>query len=422
MVFLRKWAAMAAMAAVLALAGCGDDGGGGGGNQRLCSAGSAEGCVCIGGGFGSRSCASDGNSWSSCFCSTVDSGQVCIPNAPADCSCPGGFGTQVCRPDGFGYGACVCPMGDAGSPDVGQPDAGFPDAGQPDAGFPDVPVRNCSGRECGPDGVGGVCGNCTLSGWTCNLGSGRCVPPDMICRPACSGRVCGADPGMYCEGQTCGTCTGNSTCTPAGQCVCTPRCSGRVCGDNGCGGMCGTCPSGSLCNTAGQCQSTCTPACGGRVCGRDPGPGCTGTCGTCPSGYLCNSAGSACNLNPNSNWQILAVSGTVGNPPGGGAWDPDGSAPDPRFCIQFTDAWYCTDAANNTFIPRWVNGPFQAFAASYLLSGIRARYEDEDTAFHDPICLEGPVSFTASQIFHGSEVTFTCGTVGSFTLRLVAAP
>lgn len=401
----RGWPMLAALLCVMI--GCGDDGGGDGA-QRVCPGGSTEGCVCIGGGFGTRLCSADGSRWSSCFCSSADSGtaQVCSPGVAYDCACPGESGTQICRSDGAGFGACVCPTVDAGRPDV--------------------PMRNCSGRECGPDGVGGVCGNCPLSGWTCNLGSGRCVPPDMTCRSACSGRVCGADPGMHCEGRTCGTCTGNATCTTAGQCVCTPRCSGRVCGDNGCGGTCGTCPVGSQCTSAGQCSatSTCISACGGRLCGPDTGPGCSGrTCGACPSGYACNSSGSACNLNPNSNWQITAVSGTVGNSPGGGAWDADGSAPDPRFCMSFTDGLRCTEEATNTFTPRWTMNQFPAFPASFLTTPLTVAYEDVDSAFNDPICASGStITFMPSQIFNGSEVTFTCGNVGSFTLRLSPAP
>ncbi len=58
-------------------------------------------------------------------------------------------------------------------------------------------VPSCEGRECGPDGCGGVCGQC-VRGLSCSL-EGACE-----CVPDCGARHCGADGcGGYCSGVAC---------------------------------------------------------------------------------------------------------------------------------------------------------------------------------------------------------------------------
>jgi hypothetical protein len=72
---------------------------------------------------------------------------------------------------------------------------------------------NCIGKECGPDGCGGSCGQC---------------PYDY-----CSS-------GGQCEDSTCGVCPSPLICID-GQC-CDASCDGKVCGTSGCGFSCGKCP------------------------------------------------------------------------------------------------------------------------------------------------------------------------------------
>ena len=138
----------------------------------------------------------------------------------------------------------------------------------------------CSGRQCGTDGCGGICGQCSAS-QSCNALTGQCT---ASCTPQCSGRQCGPN---GCGG-VCGQCSASQSCNSAtGQCAasCTPQCSGRQCGTDGCGGVCGQCLSGQSCNSAtGQCAASCTPACNGKACGAD---GCGATCGECPLGRSC---------------------------------------------------------------------------------------------------------------------------------------
>ncbi len=144
---------------------------------------------------------------------------------------------------------------------------------------PDVCEPSCSGRSCGDDGCGGICGTCG-TGTECS--DGTCVL--IECVPDCSGRICGTN---GCGG-SCGTCGSGDTCNASGICepiACVPDCSGRICGTDGCGGSCGVCGSGDECTTGGACEPiACVPECSGRICGDD---GCGGLCGVCGSGEVC---------------------------------------------------------------------------------------------------------------------------------------
>ncbi len=171
-------------------------------------------------------------------------------------------------------------------------------------------AASCEGRECGCNGLCGLCpagqtcsadGRCGIPGSRC--GDGRCLddedcascpadcacPAGEICSPStgtcgacvaqCGGRVCGDD---GCGGE-CGECDGR--CVGGRECVpCEPRCEGRDCGDDGCGRTCGECDPGATCSDAGVCVVDCVPDCGGKVCGGD---GCGGACGRCAVDETC---------------------------------------------------------------------------------------------------------------------------------------
>lgn len=150
---------------------------------------------------------------------------------------------------------------------------------------------DCEGKDCGPDGCGGECGECadcdegtpicTLEG-TCNCIGPEC-PPDECAEgeTICNGilvRHCidvqddyedcnepawlfdseaqECPESMYCSNDEC-VCEflkcgegDEAVCCPEGENIvcdattakcCTPDCDGRECGDDGCGGSCGEC-------------------------------------------------------------------------------------------------------------------------------------------------------------------------------------
>jgi hypothetical protein len=101
-----------------------------------------------------------------------------------------------------------------------------------------------------------------------------------ICPPECDGKECGPD---GCGG-TCGECQEGEKCVNA-LCVgdCEPDCDGQSCGDDGCGGQC-ECQIGMVCYF-GQCVNSCIPQCTDLECGDD---GCEGLCGQCAPGMSCS--------------------------------------------------------------------------------------------------------------------------------------
>lgn len=130
-------------------------------------------------------------------------------------------------------------------------------------------VPSCFGKECGPNGCGGVCEPGCGTGERCN-DNGQCEP----CEPDCVNRECGDD---GCGG-FCGVCNGDTEyCSTDGEC--TNDCEGRECGpspvlDVSCG-RCSENPT-DYCATNGQCEDDCAD----RECGLSPNVG--HNCGTCP--------------------------------------------------------------------------------------------------------------------------------------------
>jgi len=131
-------------------------------------------------------------------------------------------------------------------------------------------VPQCTGRECGNDGCGGLCGTCDTD-FFCDV-VGQCI--SNTCTPA-------ANP---CGTFECGTAT-NGTC-----------------GEVNCGIYGGGCQIGSSCDLTTQ---TCEITCGNSVI--DPGEtcddgnnvsmdGCSNTCQT-EAGYTCITPGQLCELN-----------------------------------------------------------------------------------------------------------------------------
>ena len=167
----------------------------------------------------------------------------------------------------------------------------YNDAGAEHAGCPEgmdtclcwIPCGS-SEKDCGWD---------SENSWM-NCMDGAVPPPEgtnlscdwYTCVPDCADKNCGYD---GCGG-ICGECTGTDECTPEGKC-CTSDCAAnggdRICGMDPCGNLCGNCKEGLEC-VEGKCLKPCVPACEGKECGDD---GCDGTCGTCDDPKTCSEAG-----------------------------------------------------------------------------------------------------------------------------------
>ncbi|MEK7136815.1 MAG: peptidoglycan DD-metalloendopeptidase family protein, partial [Patescibacteria group bacterium] len=91
---------------------------------------------------------------------------------------------------------------------------------------------DCVGKQCGPDGCGGTCGEC-FTDQVCNAQYQCAQCPSSM---DCDSRECGPDP--VC-GESCGDCTPPTACDTNGSCICIPDCTDKLCGeDDGCGGGC----------------------------------------------------------------------------------------------------------------------------------------------------------------------------------------
>ena len=257
---------------------CGDDGCGGScgsctGLQEECSAGL---CTCVPDCFG-KICGEDG-----CgdLCGSCEDFLACTSDGCVDGACSFNINPTNCLVGGVCYDdgdlnlEVPCQQCSAGTDQDGwtvQAD-GIPcdGAGVCNNGSCCYPADNCTGKDCGSDGCGGMCGLCT--------GQEVCLNDLCQCIPDCTGKECGDD---GCGG-SCGICPGPQDFCSNGICNCAPECTGIECGDDGCNGSCGACPGPQDVCSSGVC--TCQPDCIGKSCGDD---GCTGSCGACNDGIQC---------------------------------------------------------------------------------------------------------------------------------------
>jgi hypothetical protein len=143
------------------------------------------------------------------------------------------------------------------------------------------PATGCNGYSCNP--TGDACLLFCSGSADCTAAGAVCDPNRRCCVPDCTGRTCGSD---GCGGLCGPGCATGTTCGPDGNC-CQPKCGGVKCDtDDGCGGLCG-CATGQACFKGLCCQTRCGQpnSCGKPiVCGDD---GCGGTCGAC-AGTCCD--------------------------------------------------------------------------------------------------------------------------------------
>ena len=157
-------------------------------------------------------------------------------------------------------------------------------------------VPDCAEKDCGGDGCGGSCGDCT-GGTLCAVG--QCVVPGEVCAACSAEAPCAA--ALSCRKYTSydvtycaapckgGSCAAGYTCAPSGFCAptITSVChQGHVWKQDSCGSLLEqtqACTDAEFCD-AGKCELTCVPDCGEKDCGGD---GCGGSCGDCTGGTLC---------------------------------------------------------------------------------------------------------------------------------------
>lgn len=217
---------------------------------------------------------------------TDGGGVTCMPGYTETCACDSRTqGMRTCNSDGTGYGACMSCM-------ISRP--------------------QCVGRECGPDGAGGTCGNGCLQGYTCNS-SGRC---EADCASA------SGDCDQCTSRSGCGWCNSTRTCV-----LTTATCSGPASG---------TCSSGWTCSSS-QCHAV------------------TSECSPCTSDAQC--PGSSCQIRFCDGRRACAPSGSVSTclTVGGVACPPRASY---HSC---TDHTQCGNGRSLCYFP--VVGTFQNFCS-----------------------------------------------------------
>jgi hypothetical protein len=292
----------------------------------------------------------------------------------SDGKAPGGTQASVVLPAGTIGQLCQnvdCPIGQLCDPADGQ----CKPVG------PCVPA--CTGRVCGPDGCGGVCGTCTSG--TCSV-SGQCV---VSCTPSCPVNTCGPD---GCGGQC--TCTTGTCNTTTNQCVvaCAPSCPANTCGPDGCGGQC-TCTTGTCDTATNQCVVACTPTCPANTCGPD---GCGGQC-ACTTG-TCDTATNQCVVTPPP---LGVVTPQVArdlqlSPPAGIAMDAAGNTYVAGNLFTNVDVDFQTRFGGPPLNLRSFGG-VDAFVAKYDAAG--------DITWAVTVADDDPVSFTFDQTATNAAVT-----------------
>ncbi len=188
-------------------------------------------------------------------------------------------------------------------------------------GTPDVCQSNCEGKQCGDDGCGGTCGDCSPYE-VCSTGS--CTAPTSCSEAVECSLKCWPTWGGECLDNCCGVELGTDACAHAEEVVgclsaacslsaesgdegcvdealtaecnemwaqcedCLPDCEEKECGSDGCDGSCGECGPGFVCKPNGLCYPDDAPDCTDKECGPD---GFGGSCGKCEEGFQCTSEG-----------------------------------------------------------------------------------------------------------------------------------
>jgi hypothetical protein len=209
-------------------------------------------------------------------------------------------------------------------------------------------------------------------------------------------------------------------------------------GRGGFGGFGGRGCSATTCMMGCCANGVCVTSLSAQQCGTH-GAACT-TCGSCQT---CSAAG-ACDIDPQSQWTIVASGAQVAmSPPGGGTWDPvhgdEGGVEPDLFCeyenpagdVTATTAGV-TSTIVDTYSATWnqtITPTGVTVSASALMAAKpawRIWVGDEDCTRAN-VCNSGQIvctyqqAFTAAQLMSGSASITNVQSCQSLDLRLVCA-
>lgn len=424
--------------------------------QTTCEGDDCEEDASTTGGGGSDGCDVDSDCPTGREC---DNGTCVAPTCETDADCAG---NQVCN-----SGRCYSRAVDTGSTSGGTTgdDAETVDAGDTTSTEGDGDgSESCEGcwfqvedagqtcvagdrpEGCGTGGEmcktceeGEICeeGECVPKPCTPSNCSGCCV--DGECKDGTSDQACGTD------GDQCTDCGSDSVCN-GGTCElkCSESCSGCCDQDGNCiestsdsqcgtdGAACEDCSFDETCSSGGcvlkDCQERCTTGCcSGDTCESgtsDTACGSSGdSCTTCPDGHSCESlftGGGSCQVDGNSRWDVIAVSGEVPEDRktncGRGQtcdtkWDSF-SKPDVflKITVNGSTQTYSdrTSTIDDDLTPEWRETVLSDVKADDLRSfnDTELRLVDDDVVSNDFIA-DCDIYFRSSQ-FDGNTHTFDC--------------
>jgi len=144
------------------------------------------------------------------------------------------------------------------------------------------------------------------------------------------------------------------------------------------------------------------------------GDGGNPSCPKCAKWETCGAA--KCTFNNASQWDLVALSGTVTQKGPSGSWDTLGGMPDPYICVTANSQTNCTTAAQDTLSPSWNQVLFQNIGGGALMGGFAIQYYDKDLTVNDNIC-SGNVTIQETY-FNQGGVSFSCN-YGTLSFSLI---
>ncbi|OGR13009.1 MAG: hypothetical protein A2341_28120 [Deltaproteobacteria bacterium RIFOXYB12_FULL_58_9] len=169
-------------------------------------------------------------------------------------------------------------------------------------------------------------------------------------------------------------------------------------------------------NCAGCClDGTCQPGDTASACGKS-----AIECAQCGNDQICR-VDQTCGVDPDSNWKVQPVAGTIAADNDGVEWDVDNSAPDVVVnlnCPPLGGTWDSQTPEVQSYDPTWTTGGCIATASDLLSAGLEIQMFDVDVVVDDPIADMFTYVVTEDDLTNGSVTLIPDGNVGWLTLDL----